>query len=87
MKNFESIFVLLLLAILLILDNFVKSQNDTDWVNQFENEAPEVLVIYGGTDHANNDELFWEPKGFTSELEDCELALPDLPTKYVIIEL
>ena len=87
MENFRNIFHLLLMATLLILDNFVKSQYYNDYINQFENEAPDVLVIYGGTDHSNNDELFWEPKGFSNELEDCELALPDLPTKYVTIEL
>ena len=80
MENFRNIFKLLM-AMLLVLDNFVKSQYYDYNVTQFENESPEVLVIYGGTDHSNNDELFLEPKGFSSELEDCDLALPDLPTK------
>ena len=61
---------------------FLNSQeNSWDNITDFDNLYDyEILAIYGGIQKGMK--YVYEPTGISSEMEECDLKLPNLPTKY-----
>ena len=56
-------------------------ENSWDNITNFDNFY-EILAIYGGIQ--KGIKYVHEPTGISSDMEECDLKLPNLPTKYIL---
>ena len=58
-------------------------ENSMDNITNFDNfHDYEILAIYGGIQ--KGIKYVHEPTGISSDIEECDLKLPNLPTKYFL---